>query len=915
MNPDFTRRIANHLKGASKLGMFALRDDGRVKWAAVQFDWHSVSGAWDEAVAYHESLLTFGIRSYIERIDTGLDTDEFKVWIFFEEPIDVRRVVSAIRASIAKADLGDHIPSIPGGPEVLGGDAQFAWLPYFGGATTSTFVNRAMRRTGDVKKFVESLRTVSMDEFKKLEMAMLPFTEQMQDQRANFIGSAEGFGEVVRNCPFLKWCDENADEGIPSPLMSALMTNLVRFGAAGNRKLIEIGRRGVGEFNEAAFARRLAAMIGVDAPVTYGAIKLLGWPGTIPAWPESPAGWGIHLDLDLVARTIGALSPHEQANALREHFRLDFNHIPPEKQQPWLDRLHAEIGVSFEDLMMLARSAFDVSEFTGWSLKSVLGAAEGHDFDPEQKGSAMYRWLAGNGGISYLDDAGKCIAAWKDSQMEIGTNADFKAFLYRETGLTFKSPKVSRIVEAFKSEALLHAVRVSQVSWLRTNRAASTIYIHVNASDRKIFRISPDKVVQIDNGANDDRVLLLPSPKMSQFDFRKLSKPEYEKALRDLDETVFQNMACSRENQLLCACWALAYPLLDYAGSKPHLRCEGSSAKGKSRGLELIASTIYGTKQLDKISEAASYAVGAQNPAIFIDQIETGDMTQAFKQFILTAVSGIQKVKRKPGTVSGVISEPVRCINATSGIDNLQLPELINRTFHVEFDSQKYGKPLYIATDIDQAILKIRSAAISAHLQLISKVLRRLNANESQIWHAKINADHQNHNTIRLNEYYALMALIAEEFVPVIDPRRDVKQLVDAWIDYQNEYGTITAVQSNQLVAIVESIFDEADKQKISSKPPKWQYDIPCDGRTLHGNANKLLQAFTKASTRHRLKLDYRSENTLSRRLKDAAPLMAKAGFVLTAVKDGHLKHDVFTITRHDLTTSTSVSAKPRGKK
>jgi len=898
VNPDFTHRIANHLDGTARLGVFALREDGKVKWAAVQFDWHSVGGAWDEAVAYHESLLAYGIRSYIERIVTGTDSDEFKVWIFFEEPIEVGRVVSAIRASIAKADLGDHIPSIPGGPEILSGDAQFAWLPYFGGATTSTFVNRAMRRTGDVKKFVEDVRAVTLDEFVKLELAMLPFTKQMQDQRANFIGTAEGFGEVVRNCPFLKWCDENADAGIPSPLMSALMTNLVRFGAAGNRKLIEIARRGSDEFNEAAFARRLAAMIGVDAPVTYGAIKLLGWPGTIPAWPESPAGWGIHLDLNLVAQTLGALSPQDQANAIREHFRLDFNHIPREKQQPWLDRLHAELGVSFEDLMVLARRAFDASDFTGWTLKNVLNAADGYDLDPEQKGSAMYRWLAGNGGISYLDDAGKCIAAWKDSQVEIGTNTDFKAFLYRETGLTFKSPKVPRIVEAFKSEALIHAVRVNQISWLQTDRTTTCLYLHLNAEDGQIFKVAPGTVSRLDNGANDHHILLLPSPRMQPFSYSLPSQEEYESALKEFNHLVLRGMACSPDNRLLCGCWILAYPLLDFVVSRPHLRFEGSAGKGKSRGLDVMSLFVYGSSELDKITEAASYAVGAQNPAVFIDQVETREMTPALTKFILTAVSGIQNVKRRPGTVGGVVSEPIRCLIGTSGIDGMKLPELINRTIHVEFDRDKYGSPDGAGASTKHAISMSRDRMVAAHLQLLARVLKRVDDGEARAWRHRLRTEFPDHVLRRSDEYIALMALVADEFLSAMASRRKASDLVKKWIEDQNEYGMATAVQSNQLVAIVETIFNEADRFDANTSSSKWPYELACDGRKMTGNASHLLLTFTKAAARNRLQLEYRTANLVSRRLKNASDVFRSVGFEISWEKDSHKKHDVFTIER-----------------
>ena len=53
-------------------------------------------------------------------------------------------------------------------------------------------------------------------------------------------------------------------------------------------------------------------------PVTYAAIQRLGWPGEVPPWPFSPAGFGIYLDLDRVKQTLSALPADRRRTELVE---------------------------------------------------------------------------------------------------------------------------------------------------------------------------------------------------------------------------------------------------------------------------------------------------------------------------------------------------------------------------------------------------------------------------------------------------------------------------------------------------------------------------------------------------------------------------------------------------------------------
>lgn len=454
---EMLAHVANHLSGNAKLGIFALRADSTAGWCAVHFGLRASGGAQHDALKYHDSLSGYGVPTYIERIPDVPAATEFRVWMFFEDPIQVERFVPVVRASIMQAGLDEGIPSVPGEFELLTGDAQSLWLPYFGGTPSSAFVNRAMRRVGDAKTFIGVVRRISPADFEDFETAVFPSMSAMWDPRANFIGSAQGLEKVIQNCPFLKWCEDNADNGIPEPLMLALMANLCRFGPDGTHTLIEIARRRPGRFDEVAFTNRLASMYGVYGPTTYEAIKAIGWPGDIPSWPASPAGWGIYLDIDLLIARWKDLDEDQLGVEIGTHFREDFNHMSYEDQIKWSDRLHVDIGLPRTFLRSLAAKVTSRSNFSGWKLKSLLSAAKEYKIAPPAVGKMMLNWLIANGGLVFKDRSGNLMISWTGSDIKVGDNQDFKDFLYTEGGVTLRTRGISEVVEAFQSEASILA--------------------------------------------------------------------------------------------------------------------------------------------------------------------------------------------------------------------------------------------------------------------------------------------------------------------------------------------------------------------------------------------------------------------------------------------------------------------------
>ncbi|MBK6766495.1 MAG: hypothetical protein IPG71_09325 [bacterium] len=231
--------------------------------------------------------LTVSRHTY-NRLLTFKSVEEYQVWIFFDTPLQVDRVVRTIRGLISQSRLEEHIPSVPGGLELMTGESQYVFLPYFGESTSSSLVDQDGNLFTDANVFVDNVKRASVSEFESLERAISPLVHSMQDDRANHMGTPAGFQKVKDNCPFVKWCEDNATIGISEPLITALITNLCRFGKESFAFLVEIAKKGPENFNIVEYKDRVASMIGSMHLRHTQQSRGLGGPGSCPNGPIRP---------------------------------------------------------------------------------------------------------------------------------------------------------------------------------------------------------------------------------------------------------------------------------------------------------------------------------------------------------------------------------------------------------------------------------------------------------------------------------------------------------------------------------------------------------------------------------------------------------------------------------------------------
>jgi hypothetical protein len=700
-----------------------------------------------------------------------------------------------------------------------------------------------------------------------------------------------GLLKVLANCPFVKWVSDHIGDPsyhIREPLKYALITNLARF--HGGREAIHgILKRDwrKNKYNEGVVDSKITNALQNGGPQRYATIRELGWEGEVPDWPASPAGWAYYVDLDGVLSELKSVKGKKRMEALRIHFIEDFHLLAYQRAADWLTKLSQELQLGKEVLERMACDAISNADLEDRDLKDVLKGALGLGASPEDRGRIIYRWFISNGGLVYRDREHRGYWIWEGTVYELGNNQPFHTFVWRITGLTHEGIESRKIWAALKAETDTQGTYLNSFSWIHTDGNKNTIHVHLNSDVERILRINPAGVSLVENGSNSDSILLAPAPKMSPVTLVPLDSTGYSDALLEFDSLVLRNLATTRNNQLLVGCWAMTYPLMDYVKTLPHLRFDGVSSSGKTRGMELISQFIYGDNHLKKATEAANYTDGARNPLVLLDNVEVANFNQGLGDFVLTAATGITKEKRVIGTDRDTVLEKVHCLVATNGIENLGKTEHINRTLAIKFDRWMHPSPHW-SERVYTRIAAARPQMVSAHMLLVSRVLSKIANGRLEWWQDYLERKHPGHAKDRSNSFISLMALILEELLPVIEPTLQVEAVVSDWVKVQNQQGKEVAVESNQIIGYLDAILEDASFRPLVVEEAfrNWGYEVKVIGRKVIGTASQLHHTFGAVARRKGLKYEYKDARQLAMRIADTAKTLAVGeatdGVVLT---------------------------------
>jgi hypothetical protein len=187
------------------------------------------------------------------------------------------------------------------------------------------------------------------------------------------------------------------------------------------------------------------------------------------------------------------------------------------------------------------------------------------------------------------------------------------------------------------------------------------------------------------------------------------------------------------------------------------------------------------------------------NPLILLDNIETRNLSVGLEDFIITAVAGIEKQKRKIGTDKENVVDRVKTLINSSDIESLNKNEMINRTLVIEFDRMKFGSVTWNEL-VYSEIVRNRDNMLSAIYGMVSRILDRIVTGELAKVKSDNSANYPNHSKNRADDYLAVMKMVASELLAHFGDVLTVDELFGQWIDMDR-------IQLRRLLLVIPALY------------------------------------------------------------------------------------------------------------
>lgn len=491
------------------------------------------------------------------------------------------------------------------------------------------------------------------------------------------------------------------------------------------------------------------------------------------------------------------------------------------------------------------------------------------------RGSAAWEWLKSKG------------AFFKDQNHEL--------FYAREGGTTYRvseksdgfismlGSSISWLINPATSSGkfiLRHILSNGTAAAKSSIAGAFSLYtdgeIYLHCENDVLVRASEGQLTIVKNALNE-RGVLLECPSQVKG-LKPMLDADPGEAARLAWKTCFEQMPISQTNKYLVFCWWAGLFLKEYIRPKPLLRFMAKTAFGKSTATKMLSILTYGDEVLQNsaTTPAALYAIAKQFPLIFMDNIETRNMTPAFEDFMLTTATGGGKSKRQIHTDSGVIWENTNCLVCTNGIEPVTKREIVSRTAEINLDLARYGGKDFNETKIFDAIKQARPTIIFGLLKLLTeKVVPRVKNREVE----RIARELGSHAKNRFDEYIGIQALVLDAVWPYIGDKAiegGAKAVVAAWIRSQ----TVSADEQDEGTNEVLYYLSELAERGKSIADIRIRPETLPDGTIrIEGTTREVFTDFRVLARALNGKCPWSNERQLGTRISDAYTVLKKAGW------------------------------------
>jgi len=403
----------------------------------------------------------------------------------------------------------------------------------------------------------------------------------------------------------------------------------------------------------------------------------------------------------------------QRLEALKKYGVFESTGAAPEtKKQIYIEKIIA-IGFNEKAVEEQLNSNITIKKTLETYFESLVKRS---DANPNTIAGILFREFSKSGRFFY--DRDQRVYLLHNSHIyEIANNRPFNALMKKNT-MILPTEQIGRNTwESLASEGYNSGKEINLSSWLHVDRIKDTVYVNLNSSDNMILKIRAGAVEEISNGLNEDNILLRSSSTITPFTF--LPDVDVQEGMALFRLLVFETLTCEKEQRYLIVCWLISAFLLGFVRAQALLKFSGGSNSGKSTCAGRLSLLLYGEDIVGNPSAAAAFAEASQNPMIIIDNLESQDVNNQILKFLLLAATGGQKLKRTSGTESGVTKEKPKALVLVTAIEPFLKPELINRTFDVEF-STKFWNEGFVEDEVMGDILKNRDKILSSIIKLIS---------------------------------------------------------------------------------------------------------------------------------------------------------------------------------------------------
>ena len=437
------------------------------------------------------------------------------------------------------------------------------------------------------------------------------------------------------------------------------------------------------------------------------------------------------------------------------------------------------------------------------------------DACPIQVAEICFKFFTHHGRF-YYDRENTVYLIYQNRTYTVDNNTAFNALMLKLTRMIISKAPGNMVWDALKHTAYLNGRMIEMCQWIHTDVVRDTIFMNLNSPNNTILKISRERIDELQNGMNDDHILLSSSNKILPFNF--LPDTDIQEGMTYLKDLLLEGLAVKREQKFMILCWMISGFCPDMAPYQFLMKFAGYASSGKSTAAKAITTLIYGNDQLSDPSGAAAFSAASQNPLLVIDNLEHKDLTRGMTKFLLLAATRGQKEKRKGGTDTDTVDESPRALICITAIEPFTLSELISRTFEIQFDRRIYGSDNYHESEVMEQLKKKRDLILSAIIKFLQKEILP-NLEQRKDFMTILNKQFKGHAKDRTNAYLALLMLILEKLLKYIpyyaedDIMKGVesgdKDIYTAWIEDQNSSAKETELGSNHILQLFDGLVRE----------------------------------------------------------------------------------------------------------